>query len=97
MNYHEGDGHVFTHAGISVDSANLEDLDAHGFRWGFPGFPDEYAGKRTVVHGHWSKHAKKEYGKVLPLVRNKTICIDSSRHDELLLFESPENKPFHVR
>jgi len=96
-NYYEEEGCIFSHAGIAIDGIMLSEMDERGFKWGFPGFPNKYKGEKTVVYGHWSKNAKIENGKVVPFVKNRTICIDTSTHNELMIFKSPENKVIHIK
>jgi serine/threonine protein phosphatase 1 len=90
--YHVEDDYIFVHAGISVHEEDMNMMDTRKMRWGFEGFPEEYKGSRKIVYGHFSRKAILKNNKVVPYVRNRTICIDTGRFDILTIFVSPSDK-----
>jgi serine/threonine protein phosphatase 1 len=94
--YHIENDYVFVHAGISIDEEDINKMDPKKLRWGFEGFPEHYTGKRKVIYGHYSRKAKRVNDKIIPYVRNNTICIDTSGFGILSYFITPNNKMIQI-
>jgi serine/threonine protein phosphatase 1 len=90
--FHEEDDYVYVHAGISVHEEDMNKMDPRKMRWGFEGFPEEYKGNRKIVYGHFSRMAILKNNKVVPYIKNKTICIDTGKLNVLSVFISPSDK-----
>jgi len=83
---------ICTHAGLSCEYRGLSYETERDLVWGNESFPDCYDGPKTVVYGHFSKRARAVNGVVVPLQKNNTICLDTSKHDVVSAVLLPQRR-----
>ncbi len=83
---------ICTHAGLSCEYRGLSYETERDVVWGNESFPECYDGAKTVVYGHFSKRARLAGGVVVPLLKNNTICLDTSKHNVVSAVMLPQRR-----
>lgn len=92
--HHQTADGIFAHAGVDPRVARLEDQTKAALIWGAPGFPADYHGEATVVHGHWGNPAMGHDGWPRPRISGRTISIDTIAHGILTAVRLPDGRLF---
>jgi hypothetical protein len=93
LSFQNGDC-VCSHAGLDPHVTNLSHQTLKSLIWGHEAFPDEYAGERPVVYGHWNNAVLDASGWPSPRIVGNTIGIDTIAHGVLTAIRLPDRQVF---
>ncbi len=86
--YHETTECLCSHGGVDPAVAGL-DAQGRALVWGAPGFPDAYAGDRTVIYGHLNNAQVDGDDWPNPRVVGNTFGLDTIAHGVLTAMRLP--------
>jgi serine/threonine protein phosphatase 1 len=91
---HEAPECLCSHGGLNPSLPDGRVQSRDDLLWGRAGFPDEYAGPRTVVYGHWNNAVLDDRKWPMPRRTGRTIGIDSISHGVLTAIRLPDERVF---